>query len=213
MKKSEFLHELSLRLKALPALDIKRSVDYYCEMIDDRMEDGLPEEKAVEKIGTPAMAATQIMRELPLITLARARVGKNKSALTTTLIILGSPIWIALLAVVFSLVIAFYAIILSVLAVFFSLFVALWAIEISFAAGAIAGLIGCPLSIFIEGEVFVGLMFLGAALILAALSIFGYFCAIYGTKGLFLLSKGVSKTYKLIFKFIKFCLIRKETIA
>ncbi len=212
MNKKQFLHELETRLSSLPCTDRKRSLDYYREMIDDRMEDGLSEEEAVQKIGTPAMAAAQIMQELPMITLARARVGGQKSTLAITLIVLSFPLWISLLAVAFSLVVAIFAILFSVLAIFFSLFVSLWAVELSFAAGAIAGLIGCPLAMILEGQVLLGILFLGAALVLAALAIFGYFGALYGTKGLLFLSKCVMKLYELILRFIKFCLIRKETI-
>ena len=212
MKKSEFLRELRIRLSHLPPDDIKRSLDYYSEMIDDRIEDGLSEEDAVRKIGTPAMAAMQIMQELPILTLARARVGAKKSALATTLIILGSPLWIALFAVAFSLVIAVFAVLFSVLAVFFSLFVALWAAEVGLAVGAIAGLVACPIAIVLESQVLLGILLLGAALVLAALAIFGYFGAFYGTKGLLFLSKCVLGLYGLVFKCIKFCLIRKETV-
>ena len=40
MTKSEFLQNLCTSLHGLSEEDIKKSVDYYEEMIDDRMEDG-----------------------------------------------------------------------------------------------------------------------------------------------------------------------------
>ncbi len=212
MKKNAFLRELCIRLSDLPTQDIKRSLDFYSEMIDDRMEDGLSEEDAVRRIGTPAAAAAQILQELPITTLARARVGGQKSALTIALIIAGSPIWISLLAVAFSLTIAIFAVLFSILAVLFSLFVSLWAVELSFVAGAIAGIVGCPLLIIFHAEVLLGILLLGAGLILAALTIFFYYGAIHGTKGLLFLCGCIMRLYGLIWKFIKFCLIRKETI-
>ena len=212
MKKEQFLNDLGLRLACLPYADRRRSLDYYREMIDDRMEDGLSEEEAVQKIGTPAMAATQIMQDLPLTTLARARVGGKKSGLTITLIIMASPIWISLLAVAFSLVISAFAVLFAVLAVFFTLFVSLWAAEIGFTVGAVAGIVGCPFFIIFQGEAALGIFLLGAGFILAALAIFGYYGAIYGTKGLRFLFGFVFKLYGLILKFIKSLLIRKETI-
>ena len=39
MKKNEFLAELRGRLAGLSEADLNRSLDYYAEMIDDRMED------------------------------------------------------------------------------------------------------------------------------------------------------------------------------
>ena len=51
MKRVEFLKELKAQLWALPEADRQNSLDYYSEMIDDRMEDGLTEEEAVAAIG------------------------------------------------------------------------------------------------------------------------------------------------------------------
>ena len=45
MKKREFLDRLKASLWAMPEADKERSADYYAEMIDDRMEDGLSEKK------------------------------------------------------------------------------------------------------------------------------------------------------------------------
>ena len=49
MNKSEFLGELEKSLSELPEKDRSRSLDYYGEMIDDRTEEGLSEEEAVEE--------------------------------------------------------------------------------------------------------------------------------------------------------------------
>ena len=203
MKKEEFLSELDARLSALPNMDKKRSLDYYNEMIEDQMEDGISEEDAIQKIGTPAMAAAQIMQELPLITLARTRINAHGSARTTTLIIAGAPSWISLLAVAFSLLVSVIAVFFSALVVFFSLFVALWAVDLSFAIGALAGVVLSLLELFSGGLFLYSIFLLGAALMLAALSIFTYYGAIYSTRGLIYLSRCVIKLYGLIFKFIK----------
>ena len=141
MKKEQFLRELSLRLSSLPYADKKRSLDYYSEMIDDRMEDGISEEEAVKKIGTPALAAEKILTELPITTLARARVCGSKSAFSIVMIILASPIWISLLAAAFSIVVSVFAALFSILAVIFSLIITLWALEAAFALGGAAGII------------------------------------------------------------------------
>ena len=47
MSKTEFLTELKKALEGLPEEDIEKSLEYYSEMIDDRIEDGLSEEEAV----------------------------------------------------------------------------------------------------------------------------------------------------------------------
>ena len=48
MNKEEFLSELRTKLSGLPQEDIEERISFYSEMIDDRMEDGISEEEAVE---------------------------------------------------------------------------------------------------------------------------------------------------------------------
>ena len=57
-----------------------------------------------------------------------------------------------------------------------------------------------------------GLLLCGAGLLLFGLAVFGYYAAIHGTKGLICLCGYIIKAYKGICRFIKFCLIRKESI-
>ena len=51
MEKEEFLEELRNRLNGLPQKDIDERVSFYSEMIDDRVEDGMTEEEAINNIG------------------------------------------------------------------------------------------------------------------------------------------------------------------
>ena len=52
MNKSEFLSELRTRLKGLPQNEIEERLSFYGEAIDDRIEEGVPEEDAVLEIGS-----------------------------------------------------------------------------------------------------------------------------------------------------------------
>ena len=61
MNKFEFLSQLSERLKDLPPQDRRRVTDYYSEMIDDRTEEGLSEEEAVQSIGDPDRDALEML--------------------------------------------------------------------------------------------------------------------------------------------------------
>ena len=45
MNKQEYLEWIRSRISAMPADDVNRFMDYYSEMIDDRVEDGLSEEE------------------------------------------------------------------------------------------------------------------------------------------------------------------------
>ena len=60
MKKQEFLTALWKQLSDMPNSDVERSLDYYSEMIDDRVEAGMSEEEAVAEIGSVEEAAKQI---------------------------------------------------------------------------------------------------------------------------------------------------------
>ena len=51
MNKQEYLESIRSRISAMPADDVNRFMDYYSEMIDDRVEDGLSEEEAVADMG------------------------------------------------------------------------------------------------------------------------------------------------------------------
>ena len=199
MKKYEFLAELQNRLEGLSAEDIKASLDYYAEMIDDRIDDGMDEEAAVESIGTPAEAAAQILGEMPITKLVRARVKPKKSlgALAITLIIIGSPIWITLAA-------AAFVIAISLAAVIFSVWVAVWSVFAALAGSAIGGILGCPFVIINNGAG-LGIALLGAGLFAGGLAIFAFFGCVALSR---LLGKGIKK----LFAFIKRKIIGKEAV-
>ena len=199
MNKTEFLSELRDRLLGLSEADITRSLDYYEEMINDRMEDGLSEEDAVAAIGEPAEIAEQILSEMPITKLIKARV-KPKRSLSATeivLLVLGFPVWGALL-------IALLAVAFSVYAAFWSVIVALWSVVLSLAVSALACLLGFPFIIATNGFP-VGLMTLGAAIFLAGLSIFAFLGCLQITRLLCVLTKK-------LFLFTKRSLYRKEVI-
>ena len=66
MNREEYLSEVWKRIGYLPPEDIRRSLDYYREMIDDRMEsDSLTEAEAVAAMPTVEEAATQILADTP----------------------------------------------------------------------------------------------------------------------------------------------------
>ena len=51
MNKKEFIEELCKKLRLAPADEAEKTVNYYAEAIDDRIEDGMTEEEAVAAIG------------------------------------------------------------------------------------------------------------------------------------------------------------------
>lgn len=199
MKKNEFISELGERLAGLNEADLNRSLDYYAEMIEDRIEDGLPEEEAVKDVGTPGEIASEILAEMPLTKLIKARVKPKRrmAAWEVVLLVLGSPVWLSLL-------IALFAVVFSVYIAFWSVIVSLWVAELSLGLGALAG-VGMLPNAIVQGNPLAGIALLGAGIFLAGLTILGYYGCLYATKGMCFLGK---KTFHLI----KLCFVRKEAV-
>ena len=196
MDKFAFLSALRDRLSRLPDEDVERSVEYYSEMIDDRIEEGLSEADAVEAVGSVEEIAVQIMTEVPLSKLVKAKV-RPKRALRIweiILLVLGSPVWLPLLAAAFIIVLVVYIVIWAVVVVFYSC-------DLTFAACAVAGVIGAVVLGF-TGKLALAAMFLGAGLFLAGLAVFSFLGCNQVAKGLLWLSKKILVG-------IKSCFIRK----
>ena len=196
MTKQEFLLRLRNGLAALPTEDIEKSVEYYREMIDDRMEDGLSEEEAVAAIGTPDEVARNISAESaqnsrPEQPKTQPQPKKNTSIglkiLAILLIILGSPVWFPLLMAA---VIVILAIIISLIAII----VSLYAVVLSLGICAI-GL----LAMAITGSFAKGILFLGAALICAGLTVISFFAVNFIVKFIIFVCKKLFQGLKYIF--------------
>lgn len=65
MTKQAFIDALTKGLSSLSKEDREQIVEYYSEMISDRMEDGLSEEAAIEDVGSWEDIAQQILLEFP----------------------------------------------------------------------------------------------------------------------------------------------------
>ncbi|MBP3250195.1 MAG: hypothetical protein J6M48_07585 [Ruminococcus sp.] len=71
MNREKFISELREKLYGLSQSDIDERVEFYSEMINDRMEDGLSEEEAVAEIGSVDGIVEQIMGEIPITALVK----------------------------------------------------------------------------------------------------------------------------------------------
>ena len=187
MTKRKFLTKLKYNLYGLSRADRQRSLDYYAEMIDDRMEEGMSEEEAVAGIGTPDEAASQIFAELQPDAAGKASASHSMRGWEIALLILGSPLWLALL-------IALFAVIVAVLAVVLALYVSVWAVIFSLWASWLAvgltAVVGIPASVVVllTGKPGVGLFLLGCGLILASLTVGLFFLCLVLSKLLYRLS-------------------------
>lgn len=196
MDKYDFLLALEARLEGLPEADRQASLDFYSEMLDDLVEGGMTETEAVASLGSPEAIAEEILLEMPLPKLVKAKMKKRRlSGLEITLLAVGFPIWlpigIALLAVVFAIYISLWAVVVS-----------LYAANVAMAACAPTGILAAVV-LFASGKPAAALLFLGAGLALAGLSILWFLLCN-------LTAKGMWKLGKLTLRGIKACFIRKK---
>ena len=197
MDKLDFLLALDQRLDVLSDEDRRASLDYYSEMLDDLIESGMTEQEAVASLGSVDAIAEEILMDVPLPKLVKAKMkGKRRMTGTElTLLIVGFPIWFPLL--------------ISVFAVIFSVYVSLWAVVISLYAANVAMAACAPTGIlaavvlFASGKPTAALLFLGAGLALAGLSILLF-------HGCNAAAKGVVRLGKLTLRGIKACFIRNK---
>ena len=186
MKRNDFLNQLRARLWAMPEADKQRSVDYYSEMIDDRMEDGLTEEEAVAAIGDLDEIVEQILHETPRPPAAPKQVKPEKKSGQSSwkvwvaiLLVIGSPVWIPVMASLLATVVSVYVSLWIVVAVFYIVAVAV-------GAAAIGCVVGC---FFMIGRAGVILVSLGAAALCAGLAILLFLLGNLAAKGMIALTK------------------------
>ena len=105
MRKDVFLETLQKRLSTFSEGERKAICDYYAEMIDDRIEEGMEEEAAVADLGELEQIVEENLANLPFSTLMKVKVKESRQksghkGLWIVLAILGSPLWICLLLMV-----------------------------------------------------------------------------------------------------------------
>ena len=197
MDKKEFLAKLQSCLYGLPQKDIWQWLDYYGEMIDERIEEGVSETDAVAAMGAPQEITKKILEEIPMLTLVKERV-KPKRALRAweiALLIVGSPIWLSLL-------VATLAVVVSLYAVLWSVWIAFCAVAVAFFGGAVGGVVLAVVA-FLQANGSVGVVYIGGAAVLLGLGVLTFYACGYLWKGIRIVSK---KTWL----FIKSCFVKKE---
>ena len=181
MTKVEFLAALRKALYGLPQEDVEERVAFYAEMIDDSVEEGVSEEEAVAAIGSVEEIAAQIVADTPLTRLVGVKIHRRLSAFEIVLLVLGSPIWLALL-------ISAFAVALSLYVVLWSVVVSLWSVFVALAA-SVLGVLAGGVVFLCSAHTFSGLACIAAALVCGGLSIFAFFGCKAATKGAAWLTK------------------------
>ena len=181
MNKQEFLARLREGLSGLPKDDIDERVTFYGEMIDDRAEDGIPEEAAVEGIGDVEALVSQLRAELSLTKPVEETKEPKRKPWQTALIVLGTPIWLSLL-------IAAFAVVFSVYIALWATVIALWA---AFAALAVCApaCLAAGVNFAVSGNTPTGIALIAAGIVCAGLSVFMFFGCKAASKGILKLTK------------------------
>ena len=196
MTKADFLQLLERALMQLSEEERQKNLEYYSELLDDMMEEGMTEAEATAKLGSPAQIAQNILQEMPLSKLVSTRM-KPKSGWTPLAIVLavvGSPVWVPLL--------------LACGAIVLALFVSIWALGFAAVAvviGLAVAVVAAPI-IAIRAAILtlpLGLLLLGAGLVLLGLCVLGGLMAVELCKLLWQLTVWLAHQIKGLF-------IRKE---
>ena len=199
MARTDFLDELKNLIKDYPVEETEKSIEYYNEMIDDRIEDGMSEEDAVKSLGDVKDIAKEIEIEMPMKTIVKKKVKEKKEEnipiWVILLLVLGFPVWAPLLLALgigaFSLYIALWSVVL-----------ALWAVDAALFVSVIAGLLAIGITM-VKGSMLSAIIYFGATLVLIGL-------ALLGLIGCFYASKGLAALFAAIFRSIKKKLISKN---
>ncbi len=131
MTKTQFLDRIKAGISSLPREDKEKYLEYYSEMVDDRMEEGMTEEEAVADIGSTSDIVAQILREgssqsqaqnqeKPISDKLKDNIDSDARPWIIAAVVLTSPVWVPILfglasgligiaAGVFSAIAAFYA--------------------------------------------------------------------------------------------------------
>lgn len=165
MTKNEFLNRLSEELATLDSMERERMLQYYREIIEDRVEDGLSEDQAVEELEDIHEIAARILEEMgpqSVQASAPAQPEKKRSAFTTVMLVLGSPVWLPLL-------LSGGIVVLAVYVVVWALAISLFAMVASLGIAGIAGLLG--FIVHLGTHFWGGLFFFGAGLFCAGVGL------------------------------------------
>ena len=159
MNKNEFLDSLRHSLKSLPRQDVDRIIDYYNEIIEDKIEAGDEETSAVASVGSVEEIACQALAEKNTKQPKKQKMSKQQWAV----LIAGSPLWISLLLLAVAVIISLYASVWSAI-------VSLGAVELSLLLSGPGGVVCAFIAMFVNGAA-AGFFALGTSIFAAGLSL------------------------------------------
>ena len=170
MNKTQFCALLGNKLKPyLSPKEMYKTLNFFEEMIDDRIDEGLSEEEAVSQLGDINIIVDQILDEHNIKKRQKKLVWrfipqKTPSVANIIIAILLFPIWIT----IFSLVASFFLVFISLI---FSLVVSV----IAFFVGGIALILKAPFYLIYEKNIAYCLDTLGFGFIITGIGLIGIY--------------------------------------
>jgi len=170
MNKKQFCTFLENELRLyLSSKEVYKTLNFFKEMIDDRVDEGLSEEEAVSQLGNIDDIVGQILDEHNIKKRQKKLVWrfipqKTPSAANIIIAILLFPIWIT----IFSLVASFFLVFISLI---FSLVVSV----IAFFVGGIALILKAPFYLIYEKNIAYCLDTLGFGFIITGIGLIGIY--------------------------------------
>lgn len=133
MTKVEYLDSLKDALQKAAVQDIEGRVEFYEEMIDDKIEDGMSEEDAVSSMEEISSIVSSFLLEKPVSELVKQKVKRSRDKadekgyglLWIILAILGFPVWLPLLITFFVFLITFYIVFVAIVVSLFACYLAI----------------------------------------------------------------------------------------
>lgn len=193
MNRQTFLDGLRSALNQLPADEIEKTLSYYGEIIDDRIEDGMSEDEAVASMEPIEVLASRVINDAPPMNKAvrKAKASGIPTGVWVVLTIIGFPIW-------FPLLIAIFAVLFSVFVALIAIIVALFAVVIGLGLGGIVTVITGIAAGWLTGPV--ALLMIGAGLLITGLAILLAFPVAYLIKGVWAGIKALGRKIRSWFK-------------
>lgn len=171
MNKQEFITLLEKKLSGIPQEDINKTLDYYNEIILDKIDEGISEEEAVNSLGSIDEIIDQTLKEISFPKLVKEKLNLNRKLQTWEIVLIcaTSIFWVPLLIVLLSVIIVVYICIWSGV-------IALGASSITCLATSLVAVLGIIdiVTLNISSGIFsigIGLAMLGCGLLLGLLTL------------------------------------------
>ena len=133
MSAKEWLDILEEKLKRLPKCERQKVIDFYAEIISDKIEDGCGEESVVFSLGNPSDVANKIYQENGIDCNAQSAQEETKRS--------GKPLWSSITVGFFAVAVG-VPVVVALIASWLAVLVSVWACFGACIVGACASIVG-----------------------------------------------------------------------